>query len=411
VLDPQPGGNANGRFDAGETGGLELALRNAGNQDLGDAAVTLRTGNPLFVVLDSMAVYGTSAACSTRANAGDPLTVQVDPSIPLETPVTCSLFVTGTGYCDTLRFTVVIGQIRANDPIPDGPRRPSLYWAYDDCDTLYDQHPDFNWVEIGGIGTQMVLDDDEIQTISLPAAFGPFVYYGQSYDQLSICSNGFAAPGAATNSNYTNGPLPDASMPPLLGAHWDDLVPQSGGGVWYFHDAANHRFVVEWDSVPLFSSSTFEKFEIVLYDTTMSEGDCAFAFQYLDMPGVAGITVGIQDPTASIAICCLANGSYHRGTAPIAAGRAIRFTPEAPTTGVSDKPRSSLTGPILRAFPNPFSNSVSFCLNPGTLDPSTPSSIRIYDNSGRLIRSLTSLTWDAKDAAGRLVSPGVYFCQ
>jgi hypothetical protein len=64
----------------------------------------------------------------------------------------------------------------------------------------------------------------------------------------------------------------------------------------------------------------------------------------------------------------------------------------------------------IRAWPNPFSNSVRFNLNPGT--PGTPNPIlSIFDNSGRAVRTLTGSSWDGRDQSGRLVSPGIYFCR
>jgi len=60
----------------------------------------------------------------------------------------------------------------------------------------------------------------------------------------------------------------------MICLNWDDLWPTSSGGhgyVYYYHDAANHRFVIEYDSVAYYSQTTvYDKFEAVIYDTTVT---------------------------------------------------------------------------------------------------------------------------------------------
>ncbi|MEO0079615.1 MAG: hypothetical protein ABIK44_02945, partial [candidate division WOR-3 bacterium] len=101
------------------------------------------------------------------------------------TQVPCTLVVNTEGRTWLRVFELAIGVIRSCDPVPDGPRTPALYWAYEDVDTFYNERPQFNWVEINTVGTRLTLGDDETRQISLPPSFGPFVYYGQSYNQLS----------------------------------------------------------------------------------------------------------------------------------------------------------------------------------------------------------------------------------
>jgi hypothetical protein len=71
-------------------------------------------------------------------------------------------------------------------------------------------------------------------------------------------------------------------------------------------------------------------------------------------------------------------------------------------------PRTALT-----ATPNPFSRVTSLRLSHPF---ATPAALSIHDASGRLVRALragsasSDVTWDRKDAVGRTVEPGVYFC-
>jgi len=409
VNDPPPGGNGNGRFDPGESGGLLLALRNVGNEEAGNVSCLLRSADPRFVLTDSTSSYGTIPAGSTRT--GDPFAVTVASSIPPETPVQLTAFISGTSYLDTLRFTLTVGELRPCDPIPDGPRTPPRFWAYDDVDTLYTAHPDFNWVEIRGLGTRLTLNDDHTVQLDLPAGF-VWQFYGQQFTQVSVCGNGWVAPGYSTSNTYYNTALPNSSMPPAVFLVWDDLYPPDGGGVWYYHDAVNRRFIVEWDSVRYYSGTNYDKFQLVIYDTSYRTptGDNILLVQYLTANGYSSMTAGIQDPTATVAIQCLYDNAYHRGTAPLVPGRAIKYCDIDPQSGLAEDPvlPPSVQRP-LTAWPNPFRTTVELSL-PGI----QTAHARIYDNSGRLVRTLSGTgpwTWDGRDETGRRVASGIYFCR
>jgi hypothetical protein len=416
IIDTLPGCNNNGRFDPGETGLLTIALRNVGNQTAFNINAVLRSGDSRFEIIDSSADFGDIQACSTCINTNDGFVISVSPLIPMETSIPCNLFINGDSICDTFAFHIVIGEIRTCDPIPDGPRQPPLYWAYDDVDTFYIHHPLFEWVECYGAGTQLILGDDQTQTINLPAGF-VWNYYGQGFNQISICSNGWVAPGSTTNQIYLNTGLPSASAPAgMVAVNWDDLDPQTGPGVWYYYEPMKHCFVVEWDSVPYYGTSTPEKFQVVIFDTTVHSptGNNIITMQYATGNGFTSSTIGIQDYSLMIGIQCLFDSACHRGTAPIVAGRAVRFLTADPTVGIEPIPPAGANSKSefsVSAAPNPFRNRVTFNLN-RTLNPK--SNARIYDNTGRIVRSLltgsnTALTWDGRDNELNEVRAGVYF--
>jgi len=406
VLDSPPGGNNNGRFDPGESGGLILALRNIGNQGVDNVTALLRSTDSRFIITDSTTSYGSIPVCSTRTNTADPFRIQVDPSIPKETPVQLLLLINGNGYCDTLRFRLVVGEIVQTDPVPDGPRQPPLYWAYDDIDTSYTQHPEFSWVEINNLGTRLDLSDDQTVVLDLPFTWQ---FYGEYYSQISICSNGWVAPGYTTSTVYYNYPLPSTTLPGAVCANWDDLYPPIGNGVWYYHDAPNHRFIIEWDSVHYIGSNLWERFEIIIYDQTVPTptGDNQIVVQYLTANSYSSSTVGIQDPSQSIAIQCLYDGTYNNGSAPIVPGRAIKYVTGTPTAIRESNEPVKLPARFY-AFPNPGRGLIHFVTEIGTAG-----SISIFDRTGRLVTTIqpTSRTWDGRDATGKPVSPGVYFCR
>jgi len=328
ILDSPPGGNNDGKLDPGESAGLVLHLKNVGRLLAPDVSATLSTGDTFVSVLDSVGTFGTIPPESIRANWLDQFRVSVLGTCPREHRAVMKLRLWG-GYQDSLQFDLVVGEFRTTDPIPDGPAEPPRYWCYDDTDTGYAPCPVYNWVEIRNRGTRLNLSDDQTVQLNLPSGFGPWRFYGQSFSQISVCSNGWVAPGATTITAYANTGLPTVSLPGAVCLNWRDLYPPAGGGVWWFYDTSNHRVIVEYDSVRYYSGGLFDKFELVLYDTTVRtpSGDNVFWEQFYSHNGDWG-TVGEQDPSQSIAIEYLGPSGYHRAAAPVIPGRAIKYTTE-----------------------------------------------------------------------------------
>jgi len=421
--DPAPGGNGNGMIDPGEDGDLIVTLRNTGMGNAYAVTATLRSGDARLVVLDSLGSFGDIARDSTGSSSSDRFRVHADLSIPRETQMPCTLMVAAGGIMTTIPFALDIGVIRSMDPIPDGPRTPARYYAYDVSDVLYSEAPVFSWVEIRGVGTELTLGDDETQVVTLPAGFGPWTYYGQNTNQVSICGNGWIAPGSTSSSVYSNVVLPDGAAPGIVAVCWDDLYPPAGNGVWYYHDAANHRFIVEWDSMPYYSARSVQDwFQVIIYDTTVhtETGDNVVLAQYLTANGYSSVTVGMEDQASTIGINCLTDGSYHRGAAPITAGMAIKYTtnPPRPRTGIiEDGGAASLPTrlALLGNWPNPFRTATVLTY---AVPRSMNVSLGIYDAAGRRVTELVNRTvepgthaarWDGLDSRGRRAARGVYF--
>lgn len=414
VIDTAQGGNRNFKLDPGESADLFVALHNIGFGNANNVNALLRSADSRMIVTDSTGLYDQIMPESTKTNSMDRYRVTTL-TMPMETSIPCTLYLTAQGgYSKLLPFTILVGEIRISDPIPDTGGTTINLWAYDDIDTFYQKHPQFEWVEIRNLGTKLNLGDDQTVQINLPLSFGPFIFYGQSYDKISICSNGWVTPGTTTVNFWTNDSLPNTRIPRLLAVNWDDWNPQKGGGVWYYYDSLNHRFIVEWDSIYYVNSSEWEKFQIILYDTTTTDGDCEFKFQYLTANRTYSSTIGEQDHTATRYIQIVYNNTYHRGAAPIAPQRAILFSPVSPI-GVQEP----------KAYHLPQRLSISLAPNPvfqkATIHYQLPVTgkvkLSIYDPAGRLVRTLVqtqlpagsySVVWDGKDDNRREVANGIY---
>jgi hypothetical protein len=419
-------GNNNGRFDPGETVELKLTLRNFGTLPALHTTGILSGNDPYVEISDSIVLFGDVLPGDTIINDSDLFVVSSSSQTPQEHVANFTLHFNDTlGYVDSTQFSITIGEMVATDPIPDGPRTPPLYWAYDNVDTFYSLHPNYEWIEIKSVGTRLTLSDDQTVPVTLPSGFGPWKFYGQRYTSLSICSNGWIAPGSQTSTAYLNQRLPDpTSTNPngMICANWDDLVPNNSGagGVYHYHDAVNHRFIIEYDSVPYYgATSIMDKYEVIIYDTTFltNSGNNVIDVQYRSANRSNSSTVGIEDPSNQIAICCLSNDTLHRGCAPWVPGKAIRYTSD--TTGISDISESlteNQSATKLSLFPNPFRNQLA--INFSATKP-IQVILNIYDYSGRLVRTLSnnntlkpgshSIIWNGKDNKGKKVSSGVYF--
>jgi hypothetical protein len=330
------------------------------------------------------------------------------------------------GNDTTVRFNLFSGGMVATDPIPDGPRVPPLYFAYDDCDRFYTQYPTYDWVELREVGTSLELEDQETKTLALPEAFGPFKFYGERFDTISVCSNGWISPGVTADRSWQNRALPTSRNRALIAPLWDDLLPPYGGNVLYWHDEDNNRFVIEWDSVHYsWAREDWDEFQVVLYDTTKAavDGNSVFQFQYKTANNVTSATIGEQPYWTSpdtIGIGCLFDNAYHRGAAPVIPGRAIKFTTDPPElTGVEEpiEPASLLRGRRLVVAPNPFNRTTLVCWS---LERDADANLQVFDASGRVVRSLFSgriaagtytSVWNGKDDAGRELARGIYFVQ
>ena len=420
--DYPPEGNRNGKLDPGEQTEVGFGLTNTGLGNADSVVAKLRSLDARLLVLDSIGGYGLVGAGSTVFNSTDRFELSADSLIPAESQLPCSLFVTADRYQASWLVLVDVGVTTGIDPVPDGPRVPSRYYAYDNVDSFYTHKPTFAWSEIRSIGTRIDFPgNDRVVTVNLPSGFGPFFYYGQSYDQVSISADGWIVPGAYDTSDCSNNELPSPEAPPgVICGNWDDLYPgyHDENYAYYYHDAANNRFVIEFDSVPYYSPRTAkDKFEFLLYDTTMAgpTGDNVIDVQYLTANNYGSSTVGIQDMTRTIGIQCLYNGTYNKAAAQIAPGRAIRYTTLPPATGIEGQwTRPEANRLELRAAPNPMAGQGLIHLalpQPGHVR------LVVLDVVGRLVRTITdarldqgrhSLVWDRRDDVGRRVAAGVY---
>ncbi|MEO0121323.1 MAG: C25 family cysteine peptidase [candidate division WOR-3 bacterium] len=381
----------NGRIDPGETADVLIKIRNTGLGHGYNVYAILKSSDTLFTIVDSFADFGTVLRGDTAINFNDHFKVFASQLIRPETEILCTLKLYADNYERITTFRIPIGRLTITDPIPDNRQPEPLYYAYDDVDTFYQQTEPFEWVEIRNVGTRLPITSDD-QTIQINLPF-PFRYYGVLYTgQLSVCGNGWITPVYTTSTVYTNQPLPDptSSNPSaMICPNWDDLYPPTGNGIWFYYDTLNHRMILEWDSVHYYNPrEQWDKFQIIIYDTTVQTptGDNIIKFQYLTANYYQSNTVGIEDQTNTIGICAVYNNNYHRASAQIQAGRAIKLITGQPLPRVNIFEFTKKEGEInkygeLQRLPTILKGS-------SIILPIKANKVAIYDITGKKIKDI-----------------------
>jgi hypothetical protein len=304
----------------------------------------------------------------------------------------------------------------------------------DNTDTLYTEAPVYNWVEInsshGGSGTSLGAGGGNVTVqTALPFTFRHFTRRIGSGTNISICTNGWFCPGAQTVTIQHNSYLPkvvdygsQVTVPNHIAVYWDTLNSTSPASWWYYNDATNHRFVVEWDSVRG-ALGNAQVFEAIIYDTTTAGrfGCNDIVLQYKNVLQPTSNTVGQQDSLKKSGWTYLFNKIYDDGAEPLVPGRAIKFTTKIPKM-------INWLVPVqeFESYPEMGTRSIVISPNPGrqrvgifyNITAPGRASLKVYNTAGQLVRTLFdgykdagvyTLRWNGADDHNRIVPSGVYF--
>ena len=344
-----------GTVDPGEAGEIAVRVTNAGAAPAQDLGGTLISDSPWLTVTDAGGTFGTLEIGASGANESDRFAIRAGAQCVPGSLANLRLCLEFSGGArDTVPFVLPVGTASTADPT--GPDDHG-YYAFDDTDAAYPEAPTYAWVEIdphhGGAGSDVGLadfgaDNDDSRVFDLPF---PFVFYGQNFTRVTLCSNGWLAMGATYLENQQNWTIPGAGAPPyLIAPMWDDLYQSGDDRVYQWYDAAQHRYIVEWSRVRTAQGDAVQVFEVILYDPAhypTPTGDGRIVFQYDTFQNTDYLqhycTVGIENGDQTDGVLYSYFDAYTPGATPIASGRAIEFTPYVPT------PRGTLSGEITNA--------------------------------------------------------------
>jgi hypothetical protein len=410
----------NGILDPSETADFVVTIMNEGGADAVNVSATLTTPSSAINIIDNTGSFGTVQPGNTASNSGDAFTVQASSLIPFGTSVDFSVIVQCGVYTDTLDFSLVIGRSVPTDT--------TYYYAYY-SNGPHSQSPTFSWFAIdttqtANPGVSLDLNRNETAVVNLPFTFR---YYGVDYNRISVCSNGWIAMDSTDSYDFSNTGIPNADGPPaMIAGVWDYLNPGNASepsDIYYYHDAANNRFVIEFFMIEHFPiGGHYETFEIILLDPNhypTPTGDGEILVQYLtEIQLPTSVTIGIENESQTVGIEYHYNTYYDSLAVPITDQFAIRYTTIEPTPGIEEYGKLGnlpLQTQMSVIYPNPFMQRTTISYQ---IASRGRISLSIYDAAGRLVSNLTdgvmepgyySIHWDGYDEHQRRVPAGVYF--
>ncbi len=167
-----------------------------------------------------------------------------------------------------------------------GPDVFGYFWKDSDDPT----GPVYTWYDISGLGTPLSMLDQQLYYVN----FGfDFDFYGNTYSGANISSNGYLTFGSY-NMDYATS-LPDAELPnDIICPYWTDLDPSVQGMIYYYFDSANQRFIVQYDNIAHYGTTSNNTFQVILY------ADNVIEFQYKYATD-SRYTVGIENSAGTVA--------------------------------------------------------------------------------------------------------------
>ena len=186
------------------------------------------------------------------------------------------------GYNGQGLITFDVGTREVGDPM--GPDEYG-YYIFDSEDTEYPIAPVYDWIEIGpgsGLGTSLGFEDagngclttggwygcngfpDDIAVVSLGFDFD---FYGVTYDEITVNSNGYISFVRNQMSSFRNYNIPGAGGPsPMVAAFWDDLKVGHNNSAKVYKYVTDEYVVIQWYEVETYQNDSDNNFQIIIYN-------------------------------------------------------------------------------------------------------------------------------------------------
>ena len=272
--------------------------------------------------------------------------------------------------------------------------------------------------------TSLSLSDDVWSGV-VPIGF-PFSFYGNTYSNLIIGSNGLLSFNTGSAGNYcawslNNTPLPTNSYPAALNSimiAYQDILPSLTGGTIQYQTigtAPNRKFVVLYSNVYFFSCTNVCNY----YGVVLNEGTNEIEMHIGNKPSCAAFNggravQGVQNAAGTVASITAGRNSG----VWIANQDSRKFTPTSPTNtsnySISVIPYNQITGVGgITSWVNTLGQS--FPYNGGVLNvPNPPAGTTGYFLSGTAcgasLGSISDTTWISTSAISGTITKTPDFC-
>ena len=319
-------GNNNGQFDPGETADFNITIRNEGSCGAENMEVSIETDDPLITITNSTFTVGALASGASAVVEFDG--IESHPSIIQGSEIPFTLTYTGDGgYFAEEMITITIGD---ESFLASGPDEYG-YYAYDMYDGLL--APEYDWMEIaplaGGSGTDLGLNTNNTIQMDIPFTFQ---HYGEDFDRISICSNGWMCFGETTTIIMANLMIPHTlEANSMAAAFWDALTMDAQSQVCYYNDVSNSRFIIEWYNVPhLGYPNDRETFQVIIHDPSVYQtltGDGEIIVNYHTVSQSSQyFTAGIENGDGTVGLQYVYNNTYAPYAVNIESSFAVKYT-------------------------------------------------------------------------------------
>lgn len=334
-------------FNPGEVVRLDVELFNTGTKATGPFRAVLHSLNTSVTFLDAETEYQNIDPQHSAQLDGNMFRIRAHPfTIPGSSADIYMTIETENGFADTTDlFTFNVGDAEEGDPF--GPDEYG-YVCFDSGDEGWEMTPVYDWIEIDpeyndrdfngentGLRDQSE-DSDRSQVVDLPFEFQ---YYGEVFEELTICTNGWAAFGNWRElSDFRNRRIASGGGPNAqLCVFWDNLTT---GDIFTHYDDEGGRFIVEWKNMQRqWGGGGNQTFELILYDQQLHptySGDGVIVFQYQQIENASGSDQNHNDtPYCTVGIGNLNDmdgleytywNQYHPAAERLDDGLAIKFT-------------------------------------------------------------------------------------
>jgi hypothetical protein len=193
--------------------------------------------------------------------------------------------------------------------------------------------PTYRWIDISDSLNRIWLQQDDQLLGPFNIGF-PFLYYGQAYTQIYVCSNGWISFSQET-PDFLNRSMPTADEPDnIIAAFWDDLVPGTASRAYRRSNNAD-SCIIAWHHFDHYTGEGDYTFEIIL------TADGRIVCQYQDVLGVLNShTIGIENRTGSAGLTYVYNSFRNES------GTAIYFGTRPPRYNIHDVLPTTFLSPV-----------------------------------------------------------------
>ena len=256
--------------------------------------------------------------------------------------------------------------------------------------------PEYDWIEINEMGENLNLTDDSVTRIAIGF---DFTYFGEVYDSLTVCSNGWVSFEPTNISHFWNFSIPFPMGPnALIAPFMDDLDDNVGTEPFdvYSYIDGDNKHIIQWDNLAngeddefcgTIDGCTRETFQLILTSNENDNGDILFQYKEINDIDENGnySTIGIESPDQNFGYQYqFRNIAY--GTKLVENEMAILFTTNSSDSFLDSKNiiiPSEVT--LNQNYPNPFNPSTQIEFE---LTQSEMVSLNIYNLNGMLVSTL-----------------------